>query len=509
MANIISSAERTQKDMVDNTIVGFISETQVIISYTTIVEVVELDEAEVTFSRNWYLDFEHDDIEKALYGRIYPFKDANLFMRQINLFPLKRLIRHVLHHLFIPRLGSREYVYQMDRFNLFYISQGEKVNLHALIILHWRDCLRIRDRNFAPLKPYEGNTLRLHPLPAVIVTLLPTIRHHILVEIYSLGKSVTAKHLVEHNGEHKNTINVVLTFMHHDSQGSQVLYPSTLINYDNMLVVDSLELSQLSLIGDAKSSILFDHLVRSFIKEIHHGGIKLSLPSIFFSLPFHLPPPPPSPQPSPSTLPPSSSLALPRPPSRFALPDRILPRLSLRPPFSYQTTNHPWLTLLPSPPPPPRHPLSSPTHYSTPFSTPPHLMRHPHPFSPSPTLCVAISSSPFTLRAIPSSSSFACLSSRSHQAKIDTKVLKSVLRMKGALWIAFQICKTHTFNEGARKCFNDEMCSMDRRCFMDYGRSMDRRCSKEETMDHCFAIFFFQKEKKNICDMMMSVRVRT
>ena len=79
-------------------------------------------------------------MDKFLYGKSHPNggdkKALHTFLRTTNLTYMCRMIHSVSFNIFMPRVGSRDYVSDKEFFCIYKIMVGEKVNFPEIIFLY-------------------------------------------------------------------------------------------------------------------------------------------------------------------------------------------------------------------------------------------------------------------------------------------------------------------------------------------------------------------------------------
>jgi len=113
----------------------------VIISPKTIATMIMCSEEGLTYDRDWEKEITQETMNFMLYGKHHPKlsdkKGLVSFLWTANLTFMCRLIHSFLFYIVVPRVGSIDYVSDRDKFCIYKVMVGEKVNMLEVIFFYW------------------------------------------------------------------------------------------------------------------------------------------------------------------------------------------------------------------------------------------------------------------------------------------------------------------------------------------------------------------------------------
>lgn len=131
-----------------------------IISPKTIVAITRCFEEGLVFDRDWENEITQEMMDFMLYGKqcreSSDKKGLIKFLRTTNLFYMHKLIHNFLFNIVMPIVGPRDYVSDKDRFCMYNIMVGGKVNFPEFIFFYWLQAFkdRFHAKNNKNLIPY-------------------------------------------------------------------------------------------------------------------------------------------------------------------------------------------------------------------------------------------------------------------------------------------------------------------------------------------------------------------
>lgn len=95
----------------------------------------------MVFDKDWEKETTQKTMDIMLYGKPCPIIDNRKkmvsFLRITNLNYMCRLLHNFLFNMVMLRLGSRDYVSNREKFCMYKVMVGDKVNLPKVIVFYW------------------------------------------------------------------------------------------------------------------------------------------------------------------------------------------------------------------------------------------------------------------------------------------------------------------------------------------------------------------------------------
>lgn len=123
----------------------------------------------MVFDKDWEEDITQETLDIMLYGKPYletTSEEALVnFLRIWNLTYMCRLIHNFLLNTVMPILGAKDYVSDKDKFCMYKVMVGEKVNLPEVIFFNWlqafKDIFHTKDKkNRIPYEMFFTQIIR-------------------------------------------------------------------------------------------------------------------------------------------------------------------------------------------------------------------------------------------------------------------------------------------------------------------------------------------------------------